>query len=163
MKALDGPLALPSNAPFTRWLGQHGKGAAEAEPTTEDFQRWLAAAEAELAAQAKAQMEVFSGGEWWVENHTDYHQAVRALHALQLQQLCVELKKSKAIFTPHIPGDRLAKGAMAKVVHVLQAHMEGDLETRLKGKEDFISLGFSFSYMRRTKGQVALFFILSYP
>ncbi len=134
LKALDGALALPSNAPFHRWLEQHGKGAAEAEPTKEDFQRWLAAAEAELAGQAKTQMEVFSGGEWWVENHPDNQQAVRALHFLQLQQLCVELKKSKAIFTPHIPGDRLVKGAMAKAVNVLQAHMEGDLETRLKGK-----------------------------
>lgn len=37
-------------------------------------------------------------------------------------------------------GDRLVKGAMAKVVGVLQAHMDGDFETRLKGKQERSSL-----------------------
>lgn len=37
-------------------------------------------------------------------------------------------------------GDRLVKGAMAKVVGVLQAHMDGDFETRLKGKQEKLSL-----------------------
>lgn len=49
-------------------------------------------------------MGVFSGGEWWTEGHGDYQQATRALHSLQLQQLCAELRKSKAVFTPHLPG-----------------------------------------------------------
>lgn len=116
-------------------------------------------------------MGVFSRGEWWTEGHGDFQEAIRALYALQLQQLCAELRKSKAVFTPHLPGrfvcvdnrnanhvgrefdidlatfcplmnevscmnalgDRLVKGAMAKAVGVLQAHMDGDFETRLKG------------------------------
>ena len=48
-------------------------------------------------------MAVFSGGEWWSEGHEDYKAASQALHCLQLQQLCAEVKKSKAVFTPHIP------------------------------------------------------------
>lgn len=89
---------------FHRWLEQHGKDAKDAEPTKEDFQRWLTVAETELGGLAKAHMTVFTGGEWWVEGHGDYIQATRALHCIQLQQLCKELKKSKAVFTPHIPG-----------------------------------------------------------
>lgn len=50
------------------------------------------------------QMGVFSGGEWWTEGHVDYGNAAQALHCLRLQQLCAELKKSKAVFTPHLPG-----------------------------------------------------------
>jgi hypothetical protein len=51
-------------------------------------------------------MGVFSGGEWWVEGHIDHSNATQALHCLRLQQLCGELKKSKAVFTPHLPGTR---------------------------------------------------------
>lgn len=51
-------------------------------------------------------MGVFSGGEWWSrdEAHVDRANATQALHCLRLQQLCAELKKSKAVFTPHLPG-----------------------------------------------------------
>lgn len=34
----------------------------------------------------------------------DRGNATQALHCLRLQQLCAELKKSKAVFTPHLPG-----------------------------------------------------------
>lgn len=52
------------------------------------------------------QMGVFSGGEWWSqeEGHVDRANAAQALQCLRLQQLCAELKKSKAVFTPHLPG-----------------------------------------------------------
>jgi len=70
----------------------------------------LTAAETELAAQSKGQMGVFSGGEWWTAGHGDYQQATRALHSLQLQQLCAELRKSKAVFTPHLPGKFVSAG-----------------------------------------------------
>lgn len=132
LKALDGRMVLPPDSTFRKWLEKHGKDTETAEPKKEDFQRWLKAAETELAAQSKGQMGVFSRGEWWTEGHGDFQEAIRALHALQLQQLCAELRKSKAVFTPHLPGDRLVKGAMAKAVGVLQAHMDGDFETRLK-------------------------------
>ncbi len=56
------------------------------------------------------QMGVFDGGEWWVEGHVDAANATQALHCLRLQHLCGELKKSKAVFTPHLPGGCLGDG-----------------------------------------------------
>jgi len=155
-----------TDSSFYKWLEHNGKDVEGAMPKKEEFQKWLSAAESELNTQTKAQVGIFSGGEWWRAGHDDHLQAIRSLHSLQLQHLCAELKKSKAVFTPHIPGryspsrnnghediggrgssrslkcltcyfkpagDYLGKGTMAKVVAVLQAHLDGDLETRLKG------------------------------
>ncbi|TFJ82065.1 hypothetical protein NSK_006731 [Nannochloropsis salina CCMP1776] len=132
MKALDGSLVLPPDSSFYKWLEHNSKDVEGAVPKKEEFQKWLSAAESELNTQTKAQIGIFSGGEWWRAGHDDHLQAIRSLHSLQLQHLCAELKKSKAVFTPHISGDYLGKGTMAKVVAVLQAHLDGDLETRLK-------------------------------
>lgn len=45
-------------------------------------------------------------------------------------------------------GDRLGKGAMAKVVGVLQAHMDGDFETRLKGKQRALECWMDMKFRR---------------
>jgi hypothetical protein len=55
-------------------------------------------------------MGAFQREDWVVEGSADAKEVQLALHYTTLAHLFAELRKNKAVFTPHVPGAYAAKG-----------------------------------------------------
>lgn len=59
-------------------------------------------------------MGAFQREDWVVEGSADAKEVQLALHYTTLAHLFAELRKNKAVFTPHVPGAYAAKGGVRR-------------------------------------------------